>query len=125
MKKYAIPIDDNNNGLTSQVAQHFGRAAGYALVNDNKELIAMIKNESEHMGGVGKPPDVLINYKINVLLCSGLGPRAIRRFEDVGIEVYVGAYGTVENTIDLFHKGQLQMATDENACKEHRHGLDD
>lgn len=121
MKKYAIPIDTTNQGLSSQVAQHFGRAAGYALVYDNKEVIETIRNESEHMGGVGKPPDVLINHKIDVLLCSGLGPRAIRRFEEVGIEVFVGASGTVENTIDLFHKGQLQMATDENACKEHRH----
>lgn len=125
MKTYAIPIENNNHGLDSQVAQHFGRAAGYALVDDNKELITTIENKSEHMGGVGKPPDVLINHKIDILLCSGLGPRAIKRFEDVGIEVYVGAYGTVGETIDLFHKGQLQMATDENACKEHRNGLDE
>ena len=124
MKKYAIPID-NIQGLNSQVAQHFGRATGYVLVYDNKELIITIKNESEHMGGFGKPPDVLINNKIDFLLCSGLGPRAIKRFEDVGIEVYVGASGTVSNTIDLFHEGLLQMATDENACKEHRHGLDE
>ena len=121
MRKYAIPVEDRLEGLNSHVAQHFGRATAYTLVNDSKELLKIIENTSEHMSGIGKPPDVLIAHKIDVLLCSGLGPRAIKRFEDVGIEVYVGANGTVNNAIDLFHNGQLQMATDENACKEHRH----
>ena len=54
-------------------------------------------------------------------MCGGLGPKAIKQFENFGIEVFVGAKGTVEETINLFKAGQLSMASDENACKEHRH----
>lgn len=55
------------------------------------------------------------------MLCSGLGPRAIMMFEEFGIEVYVGAQGTVKDTLDLWKNGKLQVATDELACKMHRH----
>ena len=121
MKKYAIPVENSTNGLDSPVAQHFGRSPAYVIVSEAKEFITSIENHSEHMGGVGKPPDVLIEQNIDVLLCVGLGPRAIRRFEEKGIEVFIGASGTARETIDLFHMNKLQMATDENACKNHKH----
>ena len=119
MKKIGIPID-NENGLESIVAQHFGRALAYAIVAEDKKSVEIIQNTSEHMGGQGKPPELLNNNKINVLLCSGLGRNAIYKFQNFGIEVFVGARGTVSETIDLYINGELQMATDENACKEAR-----
>ena len=125
MKRYAIPVKTSNNGLENIVALHFGRAPAFTIVSETKEFLKTLDNKSEHMGGVGKPPDALIEQKIDVLLCSELGPRAIKKFEDVGIEVYVGAQGTVENTINLFHANKLEMATNKNACKEHRNGIEE
>ena len=118
MKKYAIPIE-KNNGLQSIIAQHFGRAPAFAIVTESKEVVSTIENVSDHFGGKGKPPELLKDKNIDILLCGGLGPNAIKQFENFGIEVYVGAKGTVEETIDLFKAGELSMATDENACKEH------
>ena len=120
MKTYALPIEINK-GLDSPIAQHFGRAPAFVVVTENKKIIKIIDNVSEHFGGKGKPPELLKNQNIDVLLCGGLGPNAIRQFENLGIEVFVGAQETVTETIDLFHSGNLSMATDENACKEHRH----
>ena len=120
MKKYAIPVE-KNLGLHSIIAQHFGRAPAYAIVTDDKELLSTVENVSDHFGGTEKPPELLKNKGIDILLCGSLGPKAIKQFENFGIEVFVGAKGTVEETIDLFKAGQLSMATDENACKEHRH----
>ena len=54
------------------------------------------------------------------MLCSGLGPKAVHLFEDVGIDVFVGAEGTVRDVIKAWQQGQLMEATDENACREHR-----
>lgn len=120
MIRLAIPIE-NNAGLQSIIAQHFGRAPTYAVVTENKELLITIENKSEHFGGTGKPPELLKDRNIDILLCGGLGPKAIKQFERYGIEVFVGAKGTIEETIDLYKAGQLAMATDENACKNHRH----
>ena len=120
MKKYAIPIE-NDNGLNSPIAQHFGRAPAFAIVTENKEMVSTIENVSEHFGGKGKPPELLSQKDIDILLCGGLGPNAIKQFENFGIEVYIGARGTINETIDSFKAGKLSMATNENACKEHRH----
>ena len=50
-------------------------------------------------------------------------PKAIKQFKNFGIKAFVGAKGTVTETIDLFKPCQLAMATDENACNEHRHRI--
>jgi predicted Fe-Mo cluster-binding NifX family protein len=72
------------------------------------------------LGGSGLPPEIMRNHNVDVMVCSGLGPRAIRMFEQFGIEVYVGAYGTVREAIQAWQSGKLQQATDETACKMHK-----
>jgi predicted Fe-Mo cluster-binding NifX family protein len=71
------------------------------------------------MGGSGYPPDILAREGVETMLCSGLGRRAIGLFEQLGIMVYIGAKGTVKDTLDLWKQGGLQQATDETACKKH------
>lgn len=108
-------------GLEDSVSEHFGRAPTFTIVDSETMKVKVIENQSEHMGGIGKPPEHLAKEGVHVMLCSGLGPRAITMFEEFGIEVYVGAQGNVKNTIELWKFGKLQVATDENACKEHKH----
>lgn len=108
-------------GLSEEVSPHFGRAPTFTLYNTETGDVKVVNNTSEHMGGVGKPPETLMQHDVEVMLCSGLGPRAINMFESYGIRVFVGASGTVQDSIDLWKEGILEEATDENACKMHRH----
>ena len=110
-----------DRGLDETVSAHFGRALTFTIIDMETNEVRVLRNESEHFGGVGYPPELLANADAQVLLTSGLGPRAINMFEQIGIEVYVGASGTVRDAIEAFQRGMLQEATDENACKEHRH----
>jgi predicted Fe-Mo cluster-binding NifX family protein len=73
------------------------------------------------MGGTGHMPQILADEGIDAVLCSGLGPRAMNMLEQRGIEVYAGAYGTVREAIQAWQEDKLQVATNENACKMHRH----
>jgi predicted Fe-Mo cluster-binding NifX family protein len=109
------------SGLSEEISPHFGRAPTFTIYDTETEDIDIVENTSDHMGGVGKPPLLLREHGANVMLCSGLGPKAVHMFESFGIRVYVGASGTVQDTIDLWNEGILQEATDENACKMHRH----
>jgi predicted Fe-Mo cluster-binding NifX family protein len=108
-------------GLSEIVSPHFGRAPTFTIVDSESGSVEVMDNTSEHRGGRGKPPEALVQCNINVMLCSGLGPRAIHMFESYGIRVFVGASGTVQDSINSWKRGILQEATDENACKEHRH----
>ena len=108
-------------GLDETVGEHFGRVPFYTVFDTETEEIEVFSNTSEHMGGTGLPPDIIAEHNVDTMLCGGLGGRAISLFEQKGIMVYVGAHGTVRDSLKLLKDGKLQIATDENACKDHAH----
>ncbi len=71
------------------------------------------------MGGQGYPPEILRQAGVIILLCSGLGRRAIKMFEGFGIEVFIGAAGSVKNALEMWRTNQLVQATDQTACRQH------
>jgi predicted Fe-Mo cluster-binding NifX family protein len=109
------------DGLNDTVAEHFGRAPIFTVVDIKTNTIEIIPNSGEHMGGSGLPPEFIANAGTHILICSGLGPKAVGMFERFGIEVFIGACGTVRDAIATWQMGLLHEATDENACMEHRH----
>ncbi len=108
-----------NNGLDERVGEHFGRVPTYTIVDTETDKVETISNTSEHMGGMGYPPELMVKAGVNVMVCGGLGRRAVSMFEEMGIRVFVGANGTVRDAVQMYQSGSLQEATDENACKQH------
>jgi predicted Fe-Mo cluster-binding NifX family protein len=119
--KVCIPTMENG-GLNDIVAQHFGRAPTYTVVDVKTNIVEIIPNSGKHMGGTELPPEFIAKAGTNIMLCLGLGPKAVNMFEQFGIDVFIGASGTVRDAITAWQGGLLTEATDENACKEHRHG---
>ena len=116
--KICIPTM-GENGLDNIVGEHFGRVPTYTIVDLDTDEVKVIPNTSEHMGGQGHPPEIMAKEGVNVMVCCGLGRRAIMMFEELGIEVYIGASGTVKDAIDAFEQGKLQKANIDNACGKH------
>jgi len=106
-------------GLDELVGEHFGRVPTYTLVETPTNKVKVIENTSEHGGGRGYPPEIIARTGAEVMLCGGLGRRAITMFEELGIMVYVGATGTVKDALQMWQDSKLLEATDENACKQH------
>ena len=52
---------------------------------------------------------------------GGIGRRAIQLFEQFGVEIYVNARGTIKDAIDQYKSRQLLMATDKEACQQHKY----
>jgi predicted Fe-Mo cluster-binding NifX family protein len=119
--KVGIP-SMGEKGLDEQVGQHFGRVTHYTIVNLDTDEVNVIKNTSHHMGGTLNPPEILKNEGVDIMLCSGLGRRAITLFEEIGIAVYIGASGNVRDAISAFKNGNLQQATLSDGCQEHTFG---
>ncbi len=80
--KIVIPTDDKK-GLDDAVAEHFGRCNTYTFLDENGKVIEIIDNTSEHMGGSGLPPELMKQHGANVLLCKGLGPRALSNLRKI------------------------------------------
>ena len=108
-----------NKGLDEFIGEHFGRVPTYTIFDDITGKVEIIQNTSQHMGGSGYPPELLHKHGVEIMICSGLGMRAIRMFREKGIIVYIGAHGTVRENIEKWRKGVLSEATTETACKNH------
>jgi len=109
-------------GLEERVGEHFGRVPFYTIYDTETGKVEVIENTSQHMGGTGYPAEIISRKGVEVMLCKGIGRRAIQMFEEFGVMVFVGAKGGVKETIEMWEKGELEAATDEKACKEHKFG---
>ena len=107
------------NGLDDSVGEHFGRVPTYTIVDLETDKVEVIPNTSHHMGGQGYPPELLVKEGVTVMVCQGLGRRAINMFEEFGISVYIGASGTVRDVITAFKRGRLQKAGMGDGCQSH------
>ncbi len=113
-----------DRGLEETVSGHFGRAPTFTVVDMSTNEVNVLPNTSEHFGGTKVAPEILAEAGAEVMICSGLGQRAVSMFEQFGVEVYVGVDSgeiTVDDAIRAFQAGLLHEATDKDACETHKH----
>ncbi len=118
--KVSVPVMDRS-GMSSTVGQHFGKVPDYAIMDTDSGTLSFLENTSEHRGGVGMPPELLAKAGVDVMICAGLGPKAVDMLSSLGIQVFVGAKGTVGETLEAYRSGKLLRADHDNACQEHHH----
>jgi len=118
MTKVCVPTN-GAGGLDDHVGEHFGRVPTYTIFDAETEGVEIVDNTSEHMGGRGYPAQILADLDIDVLLCSGLGRRAIQMLSERGIEVCTGISGTVRQAIESWKTGRLAKAAEGDACTRH------
>ncbi len=111
----------NNNGLESNVAQHFGRCPFYILIDmDGIDLTSVqgISNPHYESHQPGMVPAFINDQKVNVMIAGGMGGRAIQFFEEFGIDTATGASGSVKDALNGYINGTL---TGTSACVDHDH----
>ena len=118
MTKVCVPTAAHG-GLDDLVGEHFGRVPTYTIYDSETGTVEIVDNTSEHAGGSGLPGEILSGLGIDVLLCSGLGRRAIDILTGNGIEVCVGVSGTAGEAIEAWKKGILSKASEGDACEKH------
>ena len=118
MVKICVPTD-GNNGIEDTVSEHFGRAPTYTIIDLETNDVKVIPNTSNHMGGQEHPPELLAREGVQAMICRGLGRRAIQLFQDLRIDVYIGATGQVKDAVEAFKQGILQKADINHACGQH------
>ena len=117
--KIAIPVE-TSEGMNSIVAAHFGHAPFYAFFDDATNQLTVVPNGSSHNGGEKLPPEWLHDEGIDVLVCNGLGARAIGLCEQLGVRVFISEEQTIAGAIGAFRAGSLSPAGSDDACA-HEH----
>ena len=126
-KTIAVPVNDMA-GLDATVSPHFGRCAGFALVEvvdgDIKDA-KTVPNPMATGHAPGDLPSMMRQLGANVVLAGGMGGRAIQFLGRFGIEVATGASGKVRDAVQRYLDGQVNGA---GACSEsvaHGHGVEE
>jgi predicted Fe-Mo cluster-binding NifX family protein len=116
--KIGVPTA-GDGGLDAAIADHFGRAPVFTIVDTASEAIETVENRGHHQGGSSPPPVTLAEAGAEAVLAGQIGRGAVTRFEDRGIEVYRGASGSVQEAIDAWEAGELERVGPEDV---HGHG---
>ena len=75
MVRLVIPTEDGN-GLDARLSQHFGRAPNFVVVEIQEDKIASVQavpNQSEHFGGYGLPPDLILQLRPDAVFALEIG----------------------------------------------------
>lgn len=112
-----ICITANGEGLDSEVDPRFGRCSYFVIYDSETRSVESISNSSAAAsGGAGiKAAETIANAGVNVLLTGSVGPNAFSIFTEVGIDVYVGAKGTVREAIRQYEAGELESISSPNS----------
>lgn len=124
-KRIVIPVEDER-GLEARVAEHFGRAPFFAVVDlDENGKILSTKteaNKGEHHGGTGHPHENLLALKPDVIIACGMGPGGLTSFQNAGATVLKANANTVKDIVASYKQGKLEtLATGCEHAHHHAH----
>jgi predicted Fe-Mo cluster-binding NifX family protein len=124
--RIVIPAE-NQEGLKAHLAEHFGRAPYYAVVDfDEKGEITSVKtvpNVGEHAGGTGFAHDQILEYQPKAIIVYGMGPRGLITFQNAGVTVLKANAHTVGDVVAAYKEDKLQELTE--GCEHAHHPTDD
>ncbi|MHA2405378.1 MAG: NifB/NifX family molybdenum-iron cluster-binding protein [Candidatus Hermodarchaeia archaeon] len=122
VERVIIPVLDGS-GKASQLSPHFGRAPYFAIAEITPkgeiESLNFQSNRSEHFGGQGRPPNLLLQLRPHVIITFGMGPRAMRRFQDAGVAVMQAQSEILGDVLNAFVQNELTELTE--GCRDARY----
>lgn len=100
--KIAFPTNDRET-----VESHFGHCKQFAIFTVNGQEIVKKEFVDAPPHQPGLLPKFLGELKANTIITGGMGQRAIDLFKAQGIDVILGAAGSIENNLKEFVGGSL------------------
>ena len=122
MVRIVIPVAENR-GVDSQLSDHFGRAPFFAVFElDLEGRLAdqrAVSNDTQHFGGIGLPPDRILQLKPDAVIARGMGPRALGRFQNARVAVLRANSSVVADVLSAYVRDELEELTE--GCHQARH----
>jgi len=117
--KICIPTE-TNEGLNAEVHEHFGSAPFFTIYDTDKNEVKTVDNtNAHHSHGMCHPIGVLGTSTIDVVVCQGMGMRAVQKLNEANIKAFRVVAGTVSEIIKKYQNSELEEITVENACVQH------
>ena len=107
-----IVVTSTGNTLESPIDPRFGRCQFFIFADPETMEFEAADNEAVMASGGAGPQaaQFVANKGAEAVITGNVGPNAVSALKAAGITIYVGAMGTVKETISLYKNGQLQEA---------------
>lgn len=111
-----VAVTSRGKTMEDQVDPRFGRCANFVIVEtDDMSVEAIENNNATAGGGAGiQSAQLVADKNVKAVLTGNCGPNAFRTLEAAGIEVVVGATGTVREAIEAYRSGRLEATEGPN-----------
>ena len=113
--RIAVPSTDAT-GMQSPVCEHFGQTPFFTIVDNETQATVVHKNPGHTDGKT--PAQHLAELGVQVVLGGGMGGRAIQLLDQLGIEVFLTATGTVADALAAYSQGTLASGAEAGACTD-------
>jgi predicted Fe-Mo cluster-binding NifX family protein len=108
-----IAVSSEGTELSARVDSRFGRTKWFILYDTDTGEFESINNEQVlnlSQGAGIQAAQHLVDHNADVVLTGHCGPNAFRTLATAGLEVVLGASGTVGEAIKQFQEGGLRAA---------------
>lgn len=117
--KVCVPVVENN-GIGSMICDHFGSSPFFLIHDTDAGSSEIIPNSNaKHDHGMCHPLGVLAGYKLDAIICKGVGGGAIAKLNAAGIRVYLAQASEARAAIEAFSGKTLAEVTPDMACGHH------
>jgi predicted Fe-Mo cluster-binding NifX family protein len=117
--RVCIPTE-TNDGFNAKVFGHFGSAPFFTIYDTEKETCETVDNtNAHHSHGMCHPISVLGTSSIDVVVCQGMGARAVQRLNEANIKAFMANGEKVSDVIKKYKADELVEITVQNSCAQH------
>lgn len=103
-----------------QIFQHFGHTAQFKLYEVQDGQVVDTQVVSTNGTGHGALAGLLGVWKVDMLICGGIGGGARMALAEAGIQIFGGVSGDADEAVEAYLAGELNF--DPNArCSHHDH----
>lgn len=114
IRKVAFPTNDRTH-----VEEHFGHAKEFAFVLVKGDRVESTEYVVPPAHAPGVIPQFVKDQGAELIISGGMGGMAVNLFKDYGIEVILGASGSIEHSLGIYLSGNLESTG--SVCDHHHH----
>lgn len=110
MKKI-IGIPSAGPDLSDNISEHFGHCkyfVGIEIDENGKYTKIFSLNNNGHSSCM-EPVINMKNRNVSEMIVGGIGGRPFMGFNELGIPLFQGVYGTLKDNVELLIQGKLQL----------------
>lgn len=113
-----------DGGLEDTVHEHFGSAPYFTLLDTETDKVTVISNRNAHHDhGTCHPMNQLAHLKIDCVVCTGMGRRAIEALNAEGVRVFHSPSEKVSEIAGRLRSNSLTVMDPLKACRgQGQHG---